>query len=172
MHFEAQEFVREQAARLSPRFVVEIGAYNVNGGVRHLFPDCRYIGVDVRPGPDVDVVADGAEWRPDTAPDVVVCCETLEHTPPEKQRAIVENAYGMLAPQGTLIVTAATDPRQPHSIDGELLTLPSNYWNVQELVLLRWLTALDDPRYEVTVDDGRGDLYLVCTKQARAAVAA
>lgn len=172
MHAEAQDFVQEQAARLSPRFVVEIGAYNVNGGVRHLFPNCRYVGVDVRPGPDVDVVADGALWRPDAEPDVVVCCETLEHVPPEKQRAIVDNAYGMLASHGTLILTAATEPRKPHSIDGGDLVLPEGYWNVQDLLLLRWMQALDDPHYELLVDDGRGDLYLVCTKHAHAAVPA
>jgi SAM-dependent methyltransferase len=66
--------------------VLEVGSYDVNGSVRPLFDGCRsYFGIDKRPGPGVDLVAD-IEWNlldhvyPNSW-DIVVCCEMLEHTP-------------------------------------------------------------------------------------------
>jgi dTDP-4-amino-4,6-dideoxygalactose transaminase len=36
----------------------------VNGSIRGLFGDAAFIGVDIRAGRGVDVVADGATWQP------------------------------------------------------------------------------------------------------------
>lgn len=81
MHWECLNFV-ERMKRLRPEVfcgkrVLEIGSFNINGGVRHLFEDCRYVGIDWRQGPGVDKVCFGHQW--DHAVDVVVCTNTLEH---------------------------------------------------------------------------------------------
>lgn len=60
---------------------VEVGSYDVNGSVRSLFPDA-YVGVDMRPGPGVDVVALGSALPfVDGWARVVVSTEMLEHDP-------------------------------------------------------------------------------------------
>lgn len=174
MHAEALDFVQRSVAGLTPRNVVEIGALYTEyarpvdkNPLRVLFPDVeRYVGIDVRPGPGVDVVADGAAWQPDGwQPDLVLCCEVLEHVPPATQRAIVENAYRMLAEDGLLIITAAMEPRKPHTWDGhEQGARGVDYWNVNDDDLYVWLWAAK-PRAVFTVDThDRGDVYVVAKK--------
>lgn len=117
MHAEAYQFVARCLREIPPpRSVVEIGGRDVNGTVRRLFGGASYIAVDVRPGPGVDIVADGATYSPPEPPEVVVCCEVLEHA--ANAREIVANAHRMLAPGGALVLTAAAHGRQPHGCDG------------------------------------------------------
>ena len=64
---------------------LEIGSYDVNGSVRPLVAVLKpreYIGVDLRPGPGVDVVCDacsGALADRYGRFDIVIATETLEH---------------------------------------------------------------------------------------------
>jgi hypothetical protein len=164
MHAEALDFVRRAVAGLNPQRIVEIGSLYTAFGepvsvnpLRALFPAAHYIGIDVRPGPNVDIVADGATWQPDGwQPDLVLCCEVLEHVPPDQQRAIVENAYAMLADGGTLIITAACEPRKPHTWDGhEHGTEGVDYWNTTPALL---------PVGSLVETHDRGDLYATLTK--------
>jgi len=97
--------------------VCELGSYDVNGSVRELFDRCAsYTGVDTRPGPGVDVVADAGLFNADELYDVVVTTEVLEHCP--HWQLILSNAYELLKPSGVLIVTAAGPERAPHGCDG------------------------------------------------------
>lgn len=115
MHPQARDFIASHRKHFD---LCEFGSYDVNGGIRDLFPDHNYVGVDVRPGPGVDVVADCATW--DGAGrrfDLVVCCEVLEHC--ERWSEIIANARHLLRPGGRLIVTAAGPGRQPHTCDGK-----------------------------------------------------
>lgn len=61
--------------------VLEVGSFDVNGTVRPLFEGAAaYVGVDVAPGPGVDVVvAYGKLPFESAAFDVVVSTEMLEH---------------------------------------------------------------------------------------------
>lgn len=62
--------------------VLEVGSLNVNGGVRDLIDAGSYVGLDMRPGPDVDVVGLAKELPfGDATFDLVVCTEMLEHDP-------------------------------------------------------------------------------------------
>jgi SAM-dependent methyltransferase len=89
----------------------------MNGGVRDLFAGATsYTGLDVVPGPGVDIVADAATWRPldpDRYFDTVVCAEVLEHTP--DWRAIVQTCHDVLVSGGRLILTCAGPGRARHS---------------------------------------------------------
>lgn len=162
MHPEARDFVRRYAGR--PRRVVEFGARNFNGSVRDLFPSSAYTGVDLLPGEGVDVVADAADWRPpphQDAPDLIVCCETLEHAP--HPSLLVWNAGHILAPGGRLVLTAAAPGRAPHSgIDGGPPHPGEHYENVSPHLLLFWLAGWDIERFEY--DGARGDLYAAARK--------
>lgn len=163
MHDEAREFVETVARGRQFHRVVEFGSRDINGGVRDLFDATDYIGLDIAPGPGVDVVADAADWSTRKKVDAVVCCEVLEHT--GRWREIVANAARILAPGSTLIVTAACDPRAPHSAhDGRPLTDGSeHYVNVDpdELADVCADAGLEVMHREVHL---RGDVYLIAQK--------
>jgi SAM-dependent methyltransferase len=61
--------------------VVDIGSMDVNGTYRDLFPGCRYIGVDMEPGPGVDVVAQKPYRYPisSESADLVISGQAFEH---------------------------------------------------------------------------------------------
>jgi len=93
--------------------VLEIGSLNVNGTARVHFEHCAYTGVDVIPGPCVDVVSVAHElpMRPGSF-DTVISCESLEHDVfwPQTLAKMVE----LLAPGGLCIITCAGPKRPEH----------------------------------------------------------
>lgn len=128
MHPEVFEFVQRMG--LAPRVVVECGSHNVNGTVRDLFPGVAWTGVDPNPGPGVDVCTDFQDYWPHIAPDLVVCCEVLEHT--RDVAGIVAHAFEILAKGGLFLVTCATTGRAAHSaFDGGPLRDGEFYRNVE-----------------------------------------
>lgn len=164
MHAEARDFVASAVRGRQFHRVVEFGARDINGGVRDLFDAGDYIGLDIADGRGVDVVADAATWSTRKKVDGIVCCEVLEHT--DRWRDIVANAAELLASDGTLIVTAACDPRAPHSArDGRPLTDGSEWYaNIDPDELAE---MCEDAGLEVThreVHDRRGDVYLTARK--------
>lgn len=158
MHVEAMEYVAAFARPARFDRVVEFGSRDVNGSVRPLF-DCReYVGVDIAPGPAVDVVADAALYRGEPA-DVVVCCEVLEHA--ANVNGIVASARANLRDGGHLVVTCATDPRAPHSaVDGGTLRPGEYYGNVDPDDLARWCERHGFVVITYVAYRDRGDLYL------------
>ena len=71
---------------LRPLRVVEIGSYDVNGSIRGVVSSSveisEYVGVDLIPGPGVDIVCSGHELDlPDASFDVTLSAECLEHNP-------------------------------------------------------------------------------------------
>lgn len=139
MHAEAYEFTKAAALVIGPRKrILEIGSLDVNGTIRTIWPNAEcYVGVDLRPGRCVDVVADAATWIPDTLFDLVVSTECLEHA--EHPDMICRNAYWSLATGGAFIVTAAGTGRRPHGVDGEALAPGEHYANITAADLRKWL---------------------------------
>ena len=77
MHRCVDWYVRGSAGK-----VVDLGAMNVNGSYRELFaPDADYIGVDLEPGPGVDVVLTDVYHLPfaDNSVDIILSGQMLEH---------------------------------------------------------------------------------------------
>lgn len=161
VHNEAFSFIKAQQPEMATS-VVEIGSRFINGGVRGLFPSAAYLGLDIAPGPGVDLVADGRSWQPLRLVDTVVCAEVLEHC--EQPEAIVRNAAEMLEKGGRLILTCATTGRPPHSgVDGGPVRYGEYYRNVtiEELqpTLEECFTFVS-----CVEDEVRGDLYLVAVR--------
>jgi SAM-dependent methyltransferase len=104
-------------AAVAGRRVVEVGACDVNGSARSLVVGAAsYLGVDIRPGPGVDVVMAGENLPPACA-DVLVCTETLEHV--GDWRAFLEGLGRALVPGGLLVLTCRGPgfPRHDHPED-------------------------------------------------------
>lgn len=159
MHPAAYKFVQDRTKSVSEDSikVLEFGSYNVNGSVRGLFPNATWLGVDVRPGPCVDVVADAATYEGELGSfDLVICCEVFEHT--EAWLGIVANAARHLKPGGKFVGTAAGPLRAPHGCNGGPFDPSSGetYANISASELGRALSAyFDAVEVDVKADDVR-----------------
>lgn len=148
--------------------VVEIGSYNVNGSVAPIFATAAsYIGVDIRPGPGVDLVIAPDQALPtvlaDHGPlgfDIVVTTEALEHTADPAQ--IVRDAWAILRPGGALLLTAAAPERTPHGCDGGALPSHEPYTAIDPSDLTEWLADWED--VQITHDPAAGDVYAVALR--------
>lgn len=166
MHSTAYQFVYQMLATYGqPESVVEIGSCNVNGTIRPLFKRAEalgcYVGVDVRSGPGVDIVSDGASYQPSPGRftfgiAMIVCCEVLEHAPNAHQ--IVKNAIALLRPGGFFVLTCATDPRPRHTSDGAFGG-NEHYHNICPKELTSWLQQTRVSSFAVTTSPALGDLY-------------
>ncbi len=144
MHKQASDYVYEEFhlwRKDKNNFdILEIGSLDINGSVRtFLSPFANtYHGIDMQEGPGVDEIADASEFvRPDSF-DVVVCCETFEHTPAWKQ--IIQNAMTSLRDGGIFITTMAGEGRPPHSaIDTNEIREWEHYANIGEWELRQTL---------------------------------
>ena len=86
--------------------VLDIGSLDVNGNNRYLFDDCEYIGLDVVPGPNVDVVSIAHEYKPSAPFDVVLSTNALEHD--LYWRQTLDAMLMLLNPAGLLFFSAAS----------------------------------------------------------------
>ena len=113
MHPEARQFVTQfrTAQQLT---VIEIGSRNINGTIRDLFPNAKWIGLDRMPGPLVDVLVDAVDYVPPDKVDMVICCEVLEHA--ENWEQVLRKGVSWLKPGGWMIITCAGFGRPPHSV--------------------------------------------------------
>jgi hypothetical protein len=127
VHSEAFQWV-EQYATGEPVTVLDIGGRDINGSVRSLFPGATaYTVLDILPGDNVDVEADAATWQPDCEYDVIVSCETFEHT--AVWPAICATAYLACKPGGMLVATMAGPDRPAHSAyDGSWTLHPDEFY--------------------------------------------
>lgn len=154
-------FVRHTVSGLYPETVVEFGARDINGSPRYLFPYSKYVGLDLEPGQGVDVIADATTWTADREYDMVLCLEVLEHTPTWQE--LVGAAHRALRAGGILVLTAATDPREPHSaIDGAALRPGEWYENIDPELLNVTLKRAEFDDIRVTVQGE--DVQAVATK--------
>jgi len=164
MHREAFDFVSRVVYGKLYASVIEIGSRDINGSVRPLFVVEHYHGIDLYPGRGVDEVADAMTWRPAAPVDCVVCCEVLEHAPDAP--GILLTVSRCLQPNGTFIMTCATDPRAPHSArDGGIVRSGEYYGNISPTGFVAMTAAVGLEVELIEVHGDRGDLYAVARKR-------
>lgn len=109
--------------------ILEVGSLDVNGSVR---PDivahgpAAYVGIDIRPGPGVDVVCDAGglvERFGENAFDVVISTEVLEHA--RDWRQIISNIKRVTRPGGVMLVST-------RSYGVDFHRQPFDYWRYQK----------------------------------------
>src|SRR5215510_8838114 len=101
--------------------VLEVGSLNINGSVRPFFEGAgTYTGIDLREGPDVDLVMNSHDLQfPDESFDLVISTEMLEHD--DRFWASLEEMGRVLKKEGLLIITARGNGFMPHEY-------PHDYW--------------------------------------------
>lgn len=141
---------------------LDIGGRDVNGTARAWFPHTLWHGLDIRPGPGVDIVADATTWTAEYEErdwDFVLSTECLEHV--KDWPGIVRAAASALTSVGPQLAffTAASTGRGAHGASGEH-TPPEGEWygNVEPADLLteleRWFTEV-----HVEYNPNPGDVY-------------
>jgi len=94
--------------------VMDIGSYDYNGSYRTLFEggSTTYIGVDIIPGPNVNMIIDSVEWHTiKVNVDAVISGQTLEHV--EHVPKLLWQIKEKLRPGG-LICIIAPSAGPPH----------------------------------------------------------
>jgi SAM-dependent methyltransferase len=116
--------------------VLEVGSLDLNGSVRRHFSGGHYIGLDVGPGPGVDVVCQGQDYdAPNGSFDVVISCEVMEHNPFWRQT--FNNMLRLCRPGGLLVMTCASTGRPEHGTrrttpdDAPLIDWKDYYGNLE-----------------------------------------
>ena len=140
--------------------VLEIGSLNINGSIREFFQQCVYIGVDIGPGKDVDIVAHGENLAyQDGSFDVVASCECFEHNP--EWVATFNNMVRMS--RGLVFFSCATTGRAEH---GTPSTSPHDapycgeyYKNLTKEDILAECDLSPFKEYEFSVNHEAHDLY-------------
>lgn len=119
MHQVILDFARKHKARFSGS-ILEVGSLNVNGTLRDVIPVT--VGLDMRPGPGVDVVADVSNmaFGPESF-DHVVSSDALEHI--EHWRLAMDAMWNVLKPGGCLLLTMANPRKGRHAY-------PDDYWRM------------------------------------------
>lgn len=116
--------ITETFAPVLPEPILEIGSFQVPGqeqlaDLRSLFPHKHYLGVDIRPGPGVDCVAD-VERLPLASGSIgtVIAMSTFEHV--QHFWRGFEEVFRVLRPDGAFLVSCPFHVR--------IHNHPSDYW--------------------------------------------
>jgi SAM-dependent methyltransferase len=148
--------------------ILEIGSYYQSGYARWcdrrpLFPDFKYVGCDIRPGPGVDRIEDAEDLTfSDCSFGTVIMLETLEHLP-RPERAIVE-ACRVLRDDGLLLLSMPFNYR--------LHGFPSDYWRFTPSGLYQ---MLDEFQWKSVFSAGPGlkpaTVFAIASKEPSRALA-
>jgi SAM-dependent methyltransferase len=115
-HLEQKQFFNKVKFNYPDKFkncnVLDIGSLDINGNNRFLFENYKYIGVDIGPGNNVDVVSKGHEYKSDILFDVVISSECFEHD--IHYIETIKNCINLTKPGGLFTFTCASTGRPEH----------------------------------------------------------
>lgn len=116
-HPEQRAFFESVKAKFPDSFkdvrVLDVGSLDVNGNLRGLFDmPCWYTGIDIGPGPNVDVVCPGHLFDSGFQYDTVISAECLEHDMFWVQT--LQNMWYLLKTGGLMAISCATTGRAEH----------------------------------------------------------
>jgi hypothetical protein len=164
MHPSVTDFIRH-VKNLHPQAfkdcrVLEVGSRYINGTVRTFFERCQYTGLDLAPGPLVDVVCHAADLPSPGykvhLSDTVVSCEALEH-----DSRWTESLQAMLKHTrlGGLLVLTCAGPGRPehgtHKVDPTSSPATLDYYgNVDEAMFWSAIKKTDFSDWRIKVADG------------------
>ncbi len=100
-----RKFVKDNDLREN-KVVLDIGAYDVNGSYKTFFdsPKSKYIGVDIRYGPGVDIIFDSTAWHYLHDIDAVISGQTFEHV--ENRSYLLSKVFDVMKPGAPICIIA------------------------------------------------------------------
>jgi|TARA_R110000796_G_scaffold41645_1_gene102930 SAM-dependent methyltransferase len=142
-HKEQRNFLDKTKLKFPSAFtnckVLDIGSFDVNGNEKPWFDDCDFIGLDLLPGPGVDVACPANEYdAPNESFDTIISCECWEHNPFYKESII--NSIRMLKSGGYFIWSCATTGRPVHGTASQDLIDKSKGKTAQGNKITKWKT--------------------------------
>jgi SAM-dependent methyltransferase len=179
-HQQQFDFIQTLKTKYPSHFtnvkVLEVGSLNINGSIRQFFTDCDYLGIDVGPGLDVDLVCEGQKlYHPNETYDTVGSCECFEHNPYWVETFI--NMHRMTKTNGLVFMSCATTGRAEHgttrtSPQDSPLTVTNGweyYKNLTEQDFRKHIFYMDIDKmfseYEFQVGAPHPDLYFYGIKK-------
>lgn len=166
-HSEQRDFFERVQSLFPQAFknvrAIDCGSLDVNGSLEDLFSrKSKYIGVDIVPGPNVNLVCKVHELPiPSPLFDTVVSAEMLEHD--EFWRDSLKRMYDVLRPGGLLVLSCAGPTRPEHGTRGtgnEWGTSPDYYRNLSQEDIVDALSAgYETFRYFEVSGRGTEDTY-------------
>jgi SAM-dependent methyltransferase len=140
-------WVADQVKRLGIKGrVLEIGSYDVNGNLNAELAGCDHVRLDMRKGPNVDIVANSHNLPFASAVctgsgfDAVVCADTLEHD--SAFWVTMKEIRRVLKPGGAIVLCV------PY-IGFPLHQHPSDYWRFTESSMRELLSDCTDIEVKV-----------------------
>ena len=118
MAHPAQQKFCEEVKEMFPHYfdkciVLDVGSLDINGNNRDLFGDCDYIGVDIFPGKNVDVVSRTHQLTyPERYFNTIISTECFEHDMYYVLSLL--KIVSMLKPNGLFLFTCAGPGRGEH----------------------------------------------------------
>ncbi len=161
-HREQIEFVKSVKNQFPQHFqnakVLEVGSRIVCGTCRGLFDDCNYTGIDMEPGPGVQIVVHAADYQTESLYDTVICCEALEHD--KRWKETLASLVKLTRPGGLLIITAAGPDRVRHNDEN------GYYGNISQTDLKRNLKERElFSDHVIRYDRGKLDIQMYAVKR-------
>tara|TARA_R110000751_G_scaffold46368_14_gene104438 strand:- start:209 stop:736 length:528 start_codon:yes stop_codon:yes gene_type:complete len=151
-HKEQQEFIQYVKSSVPMFFfhksVIDIGSRDVNGNNREYFLGGSYVGVDITPGDNVDVVCKGHEYESDPV-DVTISTECFEHD--MYWGETINNMVKLTKPGGLVVFTCASTSRPEHGT--RRTSEGKEHWDQEE-----W------PDYYMNLTENHVRQVLVCDK--------
>jgi hypothetical protein len=115
-HINQFEYCQKIKARFPQYFedckVLDVGSLDINGNNRYFFKDCKYIGIDLGEGKNVDIICPVHKYNPGFQFDIIISTEMLEHDYNWKKS--LKRMFKLLKKCGLLLITAATTGRKEH----------------------------------------------------------
>jgi len=117
MHDEQMNFCakvkKEYPEYFKNKKVLDVGSLDVNGTNKRYFENCEYIGLDVAPGKNVDIVTPGHLYdAPDESYDTIISTECFEHDMYVDKT--LKNIVRLLKSGGMFLFTCAAPGRDEH----------------------------------------------------------
>lgn len=110
------KYVSDEFSDFFDEDIIEFGSCNVNGTIKNFFKKYkRYIGVDWRNGPSVDVVGLAHKVKFDFRAKAILSASMLEHDPYWEKS--LDNMINHLSPEGILVLTWGSAKNSVHYLE-------------------------------------------------------
>jgi len=116
MHKEANDFIESMIIKFPEAFehrnVLDVGSLDINGNNRKYFNHCKYTGLDIGPGRNVDIVCPIHLFESESKFETIISTEMLEHDIHWKSSLL--KMIELLDDEGSILITCAGINREEH----------------------------------------------------------